>query len=150
MFVADPTFGDILNFNVGQLVDLDVPRVGGVDWHDMWLASPGVSPVSTLWSAAGDDYAILYVIIWHCSLCIATRPWCVHMAGSCHVSAVCCTLREGSNHVTIYRWQRHVSLVCVCARVWLAELLVAACWTVWQQVLLVGGYGWLSVRISEH
>lgn len=27
VFVADPTFGDILNFNVGQAVDLDVPRV---------------------------------------------------------------------------------------------------------------------------
>jgi hypothetical protein len=27
VFVADPTFGDILNFNVGGKVDLDVPRV---------------------------------------------------------------------------------------------------------------------------
>jgi hypothetical protein len=27
VFVADPTFGDILNFNVGQEVDLEVPRV---------------------------------------------------------------------------------------------------------------------------
>jgi hypothetical protein len=27
VFVADPTFGDILNFNVGQAVDLEVPRV---------------------------------------------------------------------------------------------------------------------------
>eukprot|EP00775_Hariotina_reticulata_P003185 gene3185-3463_t len=26
VFVADPTFGDILNFNVGQAVDLEVPR----------------------------------------------------------------------------------------------------------------------------
>eukprot|EP00882_Tetradesmus_deserticola_P022539 GHRQ01024456.1.p1 GENE.GHRQ01024456.1~~GHRQ01024456.1.p1 ORF type:complete len:199 (-),score=26.75 GHRQ01024456.1:397-993(-) len=28
VFVADPTFGDILNFNVGQAVDLEVPQVG--------------------------------------------------------------------------------------------------------------------------
>jgi hypothetical protein len=27
VFVADPTFGDILNFNVGQSVDLEVPQV---------------------------------------------------------------------------------------------------------------------------
>jgi hypothetical protein len=27
VFVADPTFGDICNFNVGQAVDLEVPRV---------------------------------------------------------------------------------------------------------------------------
>jgi hypothetical protein len=27
VFVADPTFGDILNFNVGQAVDLEVPQV---------------------------------------------------------------------------------------------------------------------------
>lgn len=27
VFVADPTFGDILNFNVGGAVDLEVPRV---------------------------------------------------------------------------------------------------------------------------
>ena len=26
VFVADPTFGDLLNFNVGGAVDLDVPR----------------------------------------------------------------------------------------------------------------------------
>jgi len=26
VFVADPTFGNIINFNVGPLVDLDVPR----------------------------------------------------------------------------------------------------------------------------
>lgn len=26
VFVADPTFGDILNFNVGATVDLEVPR----------------------------------------------------------------------------------------------------------------------------
>jgi hypothetical protein len=27
VFVADPTFGDILNFNVGAGVDLEVPKV---------------------------------------------------------------------------------------------------------------------------
>lgn len=27
VLVADPNFGDILNFNVGQGVDLEVPRV---------------------------------------------------------------------------------------------------------------------------
>ena len=26
VFVADPSFGDILNFNVGSVVDLEVPR----------------------------------------------------------------------------------------------------------------------------
>ncbi|BAF21773.1 Os07g0534000 [Oryza sativa Japonica Group] len=26
VFVADPTFGNIINFNVGALVDLDIPR----------------------------------------------------------------------------------------------------------------------------
>lgn len=26
VFVADPSFGDILNFNVGQNIDLEVPR----------------------------------------------------------------------------------------------------------------------------
>jgi hypothetical protein len=29
VLVADPNFGDILNFNVGQGVDLEVPRVSG-------------------------------------------------------------------------------------------------------------------------
>ena len=28
IFVADPTFGDILNFNVGKKVDTEVPQVG--------------------------------------------------------------------------------------------------------------------------
>jgi hypothetical protein len=30
VLVADPNFGDILNFNVGQGVDLEVPRVSPV------------------------------------------------------------------------------------------------------------------------
>lgn len=30
VFVADPTFGDILNFNVGAGVDLEIPRVSGI------------------------------------------------------------------------------------------------------------------------
>jgi hypothetical protein len=29
VFVADPTFANILNFNVGQGLDLEVPQVGG-------------------------------------------------------------------------------------------------------------------------
>ena len=34
VLVADPTFGDILNFNIGEGVDLAVPRVRLVigDW----------------------------------------------------------------------------------------------------------------------
>ncbi|KXZ48551.1 hypothetical protein GPECTOR_27g722 [Gonium pectorale] len=31
VFVADPTFGDILNFNVGAGIDLEVPRVSAID-----------------------------------------------------------------------------------------------------------------------
>ncbi len=55
VFVADPTFGDILNFNVGAGIDLEVPRVsidrqagGGERGKGVWIRRV-LSPVRWGW-----------------------------------------------------------------------------------------------------
>ncbi|KAL6138547.1 hypothetical protein ACLB2K_063828 [Fragaria x ananassa] len=51
VFVADPTFGNILNFNVGALVDLDVPR-------SFWSRLAGKYGNMFYWKEKGEDVSI--------------------------------------------------------------------------------------------
>lgn len=51
VFVADPTFGNILNFNVGASVDLDVPR-------SFWSRLAGKYGNIFYWKEKGEDASI--------------------------------------------------------------------------------------------
>ncbi|KAL6756505.1 hypothetical protein V8C86DRAFT_2646671 [Haematococcus lacustris] len=51
VFVADPTFGDILNFNVGQAVDLEVPR-------SFWGRLAGQYGNKFYWQEKGESESI--------------------------------------------------------------------------------------------
>lgn len=51
VFVADPTFGNILNFNVGDLVDLDIPR-------SFWSRLAGKYGNMFYWKEKGEDASI--------------------------------------------------------------------------------------------
>ncbi|XP_057805358.1 thylakoid lumenal 15.0 kDa protein 2, chloroplastic isoform X2 [Salvia miltiorrhiza] len=51
VFVADPTFGNILNFNVGASIDLDVPR-------SFWSRLAGKYGNMFYWKEKGEDTAI--------------------------------------------------------------------------------------------
>ncbi|WJX11702.1 hypothetical protein P8452_02283 [Trifolium repens] len=51
VFVADPTFGNILNFNVGATVDLDVPR-------SFWSRLAGKYGNIFYWREKGEDASI--------------------------------------------------------------------------------------------
>ncbi|KAJ6850550.1 thylakoid lumenal 15.0 kDa protein 2, chloroplastic [Iris pallida] len=51
VFVADPTFGNILNFNVGTLVDLDIPR-------SFWSRLAGKYGNMFYWKEKGEDASI--------------------------------------------------------------------------------------------
>ncbi|KAL1566010.1 thylakoid lumenal 15.0 kDa protein 2, chloroplastic-like [Salvia divinorum] len=51
VFVADPTFGNILNFNVGASIDLDVPR-------SFWSRLAGKYGNMFYWKEKGEDAAI--------------------------------------------------------------------------------------------
>ncbi|KAL3646792.1 hypothetical protein CASFOL_009336 [Castilleja foliolosa] len=51
VFVADPTFGNILNFNVGATVDLDVPR-------SFWSRLAGKYGNMFYWKEKGEDASI--------------------------------------------------------------------------------------------
>lgn len=55
VFVADPTFGDILNFNVGQAVDLEVPR-------SFWSRLAGKYGNKFYWQEKGEAAAILNAV----------------------------------------------------------------------------------------
>ncbi|XP_047308439.1 thylakoid lumenal 15.0 kDa protein 2, chloroplastic [Impatiens glandulifera] len=51
VFVADPTFGNLLNFNVGVTVDLDVPR-------NFWSRVAGKYGNMFYWKEKGEDASI--------------------------------------------------------------------------------------------
>ncbi|KAL2554346.1 Thylakoid lumenal 15.0 kDa protein 2 [Forsythia ovata] len=51
VFVADPTFGNILNFNVGATVDLDIPR-------SFWSQLAGKYGNIFYWKEKGEDASI--------------------------------------------------------------------------------------------
>ncbi|XP_065855168.1 thylakoid lumenal 15.0 kDa protein 2, chloroplastic [Euphorbia lathyris] len=51
VFVADPTFGNILNFNVGDSVDLDIPR-------SFWSRLAGKYGNMFYWKEQGEDASI--------------------------------------------------------------------------------------------
>jgi hypothetical protein len=51
VFVADPSFGDILNFNVGSGVDLSVPR-------SFWTRLAGKYGNKFYWQEKGEEAAI--------------------------------------------------------------------------------------------
>ncbi|EPS58490.1 hypothetical protein M569_16322, partial [Genlisea aurea] len=51
VFVADPTFGNILNFNVGASVDLDIPR-------SFWSRLAGKYGNMFYWKEKGEDVSI--------------------------------------------------------------------------------------------
>ncbi|KAK7345532.1 hypothetical protein VNO77_16136 [Canavalia gladiata] len=51
VFVADPTFGNILNFNVGATVDLDIPR-------SFWSRLAGKYGNIFYWKEKGEDASI--------------------------------------------------------------------------------------------
>lgn len=51
VFVADPTFGNILNFNVGASVDLDIPR-------SFWSRLAGKYGNIFYWKEQGEDASI--------------------------------------------------------------------------------------------
>lgn len=51
VFVADPTFGNILNFNVGASVDLDIPR-------SFWSRLAGKYGNMFYWKEKGEDSSI--------------------------------------------------------------------------------------------
>ncbi|XP_078167647.1 thylakoid lumen 15.0 kDa protein [Carex rostrata] len=61
VFVADPTFGNIINFNVGSLVDLDVPR-------SFWNRLAGKYGNMFYWKEKGEDASIEAAVmaISHC------------------------------------------------------------------------------------
>ncbi|CAL8164872.1 unnamed protein product [Prunus armeniaca] len=56
VFVADPTFGNILNFNVGASVDLDVPR-------SFWSRLAGKYGNVFYWKEKGEDGAIEAAVV---------------------------------------------------------------------------------------
>ncbi|KAK9733366.1 hypothetical protein RND81_04G062800 [Saponaria officinalis] len=51
VFVADPTFGNILNFNVGTQVDLDIPR-------SFWSRLAGKYGNIFYWKEKGEDASV--------------------------------------------------------------------------------------------
>ncbi|XP_039126181.1 thylakoid lumenal 15.0 kDa protein 2, chloroplastic [Dioscorea cayenensis subsp. rotundata] len=51
VFVADPTFGNILNFNVGSTIDLDIPR-------SFWSRLAGKYGNIFYWKEKGEDASI--------------------------------------------------------------------------------------------
>ncbi|PKU65274.1 Thylakoid lumenal 15.0 kDa protein 2, chloroplastic [Dendrobium catenatum] len=51
VFVADPTFGNILNFNVGATVDLDIPR-------SFWSRLAGKYGNIFYWKEKGEDASV--------------------------------------------------------------------------------------------
>ncbi|XP_077220405.1 thylakoid lumen 15.0 kDa protein isoform X2 [Tasmannia lanceolata] len=51
VFVADPTFGNILNFNVGSSVDLDIPR-------SFWSRLAGKYGNIFYWKEKGEDASV--------------------------------------------------------------------------------------------
>ncbi|KAI3837201.1 hypothetical protein MKX03_010766 [Papaver bracteatum] len=51
VFVADPTFGNILNFNVGAIVDLDIPR-------SFWSRLAGKYGNMFYWKEKGEDASV--------------------------------------------------------------------------------------------
>ncbi|XP_024010209.1 thylakoid lumenal 15.0 kDa protein 2, chloroplastic-like [Eutrema salsugineum] len=51
VFMADPTFGNILNFNVGAMVDLDIPR-------SFWSRLAGKYGNMFYWKEKGEDASI--------------------------------------------------------------------------------------------
>ncbi|KAL9235908.1 hypothetical protein vseg_010633 [Gypsophila vaccaria] len=51
VFVADPTFGNILNFNVGAQVDLDIPR-------SFWSRLAGKYGNIFYWKEKGEDASV--------------------------------------------------------------------------------------------
>ncbi|KAK1308880.1 hypothetical protein QJS10_CPA09g01803 [Acorus calamus] len=51
VFVADPTFGNIIHFNVGSTVDLDVPR-------NFWSRVAGKYGNMFYWKEKGEDASI--------------------------------------------------------------------------------------------
>ncbi|XP_076915257.1 thylakoid lumenal 15.0 kDa protein 2, chloroplastic-like [Bidens hawaiensis] len=51
VFVADPTFGNILNFNVGEIVDLDIPR-------SFWSRLAGKYGNMFYWKEKGEDASV--------------------------------------------------------------------------------------------
>lgn len=51
VFIADPTFGNIINFNVGALVDLDIPR-------SFWSRLAGQYGNIFYWKEKGEDASI--------------------------------------------------------------------------------------------
>ncbi|XP_071699468.1 thylakoid lumenal 15.0 kDa protein 2, chloroplastic-like [Rutidosis leptorrhynchoides] len=51
VFVADPTFGNILNFNVGETVDLDIPR-------SFWSRLAGKYGNMFYWKEKGEDASV--------------------------------------------------------------------------------------------
>ncbi|GFR51930.1 hypothetical protein Agub_g14451, partial [Astrephomene gubernaculifera] len=55
VFVADPTFGDILNFNVGAAVDLEVPR-------SFWSRLAGKYGNKFYWQQNGEAASILNAV----------------------------------------------------------------------------------------
>eukprot|EP00882_Tetradesmus_deserticola_P002462 GHRQ01002623.1.p1 GENE.GHRQ01002623.1~~GHRQ01002623.1.p1 ORF type:complete len:229 (+),score=68.22 GHRQ01002623.1:201-887(+) len=55
VFVADPTFGDILNFNVGQAVDLEVPQ-------SFWSRLAGKYGNKFYWQEKGEAASILSAV----------------------------------------------------------------------------------------
>ena len=55
VFVADPSFGNILNFNVGADVDLDVPR-------NFWTKLSSRYGTSFYWKDQGEGASILNTV----------------------------------------------------------------------------------------
>ncbi|XP_008808238.1 thylakoid lumenal 15.0 kDa protein 2, chloroplastic isoform X2 [Phoenix dactylifera] len=56
VFVADPTFGNILNFNVGASVDLDIPR-------SFWSRLSGKYGNMFYWKEKGEDASVEAAVI---------------------------------------------------------------------------------------
>ena len=55
VFVADPSFGNILNFNVGEEIDLDVPRT-------FWTKLASRYGTSFYWKENGEGASILNTV----------------------------------------------------------------------------------------
>ncbi|KAF6991063.1 hypothetical protein CFC21_008182 [Triticum aestivum] len=51
VFVADPTFGNIINFNIGSLIDLDIPQ-------SFWSRVAGKYGNMFYWKEKGEDASI--------------------------------------------------------------------------------------------
>ncbi|OVA06971.1 TPM domain [Macleaya cordata] len=56
VFVADPTFGNILNFNVGAIVDLDIPR-------SFWSRLAGKYGNMFYWKEKGEDASVEAAVV---------------------------------------------------------------------------------------